>query len=42
MDPFKISIIGAGLAGSVLARSLFDTNAEVTVSEAEDSFDARD
>lgn len=41
MAPFKITIIGAGPAGSVLARSLLDTDAEVTVFEAEDSFDAR-
>ena len=41
MAPFKITIIGAGPAGSVLARSLLDTDAEVRVFEAEDSFDAR-
>jgi len=40
MAPFKITIIGAGSAGSVLARSLLDTDADVTVFEAEDSFDA--
>lgn len=41
MSPYKLAIIGAGPAGCVLARLLLKTSAQVTVFEAEKSFDAR-
>ena len=41
MTLFKITIIGASPASSVLARSLLETVTEVTIFAAEDSLDAR-
>ena len=41
MPPYNFAIIGAGPAGCVLARLLLKTSAQVTVFEAEKSFDAR-